>query len=76
MLFAVSLKHAPLFISQSKIWFGYGKKTTDILMIGNCECQAYSNGTYGTKVKKAIEYNEKGCHIKIIQESDFFSSIK
>ena len=52
------------------------KKTTDILMIGNCECQAYSNGTYGTKVKKAIEYNEKGSHIKIIKESDFFSSIK
>ena len=52
------------------------KKTTDILMIGNCECQAYSNGSYGTKVKKAIEYNEKGSHIKIIKESDFFSSIK
>ena len=45
-------------------------------MIGNCECQAYSNGTYGTKVKKAIEFNEKGCHIKIIKESDFFSTIK
>lgn len=52
------------------------KKTTDILMIGNCECQAYSNGTYGTKVKKAIEYNEKGCNIKIIKESDFFASVK
>ena len=52
------------------------KKTTDILMIGSCECQAYSNGTYGTKVKKALEYNEKGCNIKIIKESDFFSSIK
>ena len=49
------------------------KKSTDILMIGNLECQAYSNGTYGTKVKKAIEYNEKGCNIKIIKESDFFS---
>ena len=52
------------------------KKTTDILMIGNCECQAYSNGAYGTKVKKALEYNEKGCSIKIIKESDSFSSIK
>ena len=52
------------------------KKTTDILMIGNYECQAYSNGTYGTKVKKAIEYNEKGCNIKIVKESDFFSTIK
>lgn len=48
------------------------KKTTDILMIGNNECQAYSNGTYGTKIKKAIEFNEKGGNIKIIKESDFF----
>lgn len=29
------------------------KKTTSILLIGDCECQAYSNGTYGTKVKKS-----------------------
>ncbi|MBQ8429350.1 MAG: hypothetical protein IJX30_04575 [Clostridia bacterium] len=50
------------------------KKTTDILMIGNCECQAYANGTYGTKVKKAMEYNQKGCNIKIIKEADFFGN--
>lgn len=48
------------------------KKTTDVLMIGSFECQAYSNGTYGTKVKKAIEYNKKGSKIKIVKESDFF----
>ena len=52
------------------------KKTTDILLIGGLGCQAYSNGTYGTKVKKAIEYNEKGCNIQIIKESDFFATIK
>ena len=52
------------------------KKTTDILMIGNNGCQAYSNGNYGTKVKKAMEYNEKGCKIKIIKECDFFSNVK
>ncbi len=52
------------------------KKTTDYLLIGSCECQAYSNGTYGTKVKKAIEYNDKGCNIQILKESDFFSTIK
>ena len=50
------------------------KKATDILMVGNCECQAYSNGTYGTKVKKAMEYNQKGCNIKIIKEADFFGN--
>ena len=52
------------------------KKSLDILIVGDLECQAYSNGTYGTKVKKAIEYQDKGCPIKIIKESDFFSSIK
>ena len=52
------------------------KKTTDILIIGQEGCQAYSNGTYGTKVKKAIEYNEKGCNIKIVKETDFFNDIK
>ena len=52
------------------------KKTTDILMIGDCECQAYSNGTYGTKVKKAMEYNKKGCTIQIVKEADFFANVK
>ncbi len=52
------------------------KKTTDYLIIGNEECQAYSNGTYGSKVKKAIQYNEKGCYIQIVKEADFFSSIE
>ncbi len=47
------------------------KKSTDILMVGKNECQAFSNGTYGTKVKKAMEYNEKGCNITILKESDF-----
>ncbi len=48
------------------------KKSTDVLVIGNYECQAYTNGTYGTKVKKALEYNEKGCHIQIMKEADLF----
>ena len=52
------------------------KKSTDYLVIGACECQAYSNGTYGTKVKKAIEYHEKGCNIQIIKETDFFANIQ
>ena len=42
-------------------------------MIGDNECQAYSNGKYGTKVKKAIEYNSKGCNIQIVKEVDFFA---
>ena len=45
-------------------------------MIGNCECQAYTNKHYGTKVKKAMEYIEKGYNIQIIKESDFFKTVK
>lgn len=52
------------------------KKSTDILIIGRNECTAYSNGCYGTKVKKAIEYNEKGVNISIIKEDDFFAFVK
>lgn len=50
------------------------KKSTNILLVGACECQAYSHGTYGTKVKKAIEYNNKGCNIQIVKECNLIIS--
>lgn len=37
---------------------------------------SYSNGTCGNKVKKAIEYNQKGCNIIIMKEKDFFINVK
>ena len=53
------------------------KKTTDILLVGSLECSAWSNGNYGTKVKKAMEYNEKyadkGVSIKIMKENDLIT---
>ena len=52
------------------------KKRTDYLIIGSYACQAYSNGTYGAKVKKAIEYNKKGGNVQIMKETDFFANIK
>lgn len=48
------------------------KKTTDILVIGEYKSQAYAHGDYGTKVRKAMEFNEKGSNILILKESDFF----
>ncbi len=57
-------------IEQGGIIDSSVKKTTDILVVGDYECKSYSNGTYGTKVKKAIEYNGKGCSIQISKESD------
>lgn len=50
-------------------------KKTDILIVGDYECQSYSNGSYGTKVKKAMEYNDKGMCIQIIKEKDFYGQI-
>jgi len=49
------------------------KKTTDILVVGDLDCDAYAHGTYGTKVKKAIELNNKGKNISIIKESDLYN---
>ncbi len=46
------------------------KKTTDILIVGANECEAFSNGKYGSKVKKAMEFNQKGCSILIAKEDD------
>ena len=51
-------------------------KKLDMLIIGDSECLLYSNGTYGTKVKKAIEYNDKGCNIQILKECDAITSSK
>ena len=30
------------------------------------------HGNYGTKVRKAMEYNKSDSHIKIMKEADFF----
>lgn len=49
------------------------KRSTDILIIGDYESQVYAHGNYGTKVRKAMEYNNKGGNIYIIKESDFFA---
>jgi len=51
------------------------KKSTDILVIGDYESQAYAHGNYGTKVRKAIEYNRSGGNISIIKEADLFAQI-
>ena len=49
-------------------------KKTDMLIVGDYECQSYSNMHYGTKVKQAMEYNDNGCKIQIIKEKDLFQS--
>lgn len=45
-------------------------KQTDILVVGGCGSDKWTNGSYGGKIKKAMEYNEKGIDIKIIKECE------
>lgn len=48
-------------------------KKTDCLIVGSKGSEAWSNGNYGTKVKKAMELQEKGSSIQIVKEQDICS---
>lgn len=45
-------------------------KKTDYVIVGSRGSEAWSNGNYGTKVKKALELQEKGLPVQIIKEQD------
>lgn len=47
-------------------------KKCDYVVVGGCGSEAYAFGKYGSKVKKALEMQENGSSIKIIQECDLF----
>lgn len=51
-------------------------KKTNVLLVGGQGSSAWSSGNYGTKIKKALELQEKGSDILIIREADFFSAIE
>ena len=48
-------------------------RKTDCLVVGSKGSEAWSNGNYGTKVKKAMELQEKGISIQIVKEQDICS---
>ncbi len=48
-------------------------KKTDYLISGCLENSDYKYDSYGTKIKRALELQEKGSHIRIINETDFFN---
>ena len=52
------------------------KKATDYLIVGSLGSENWKHGNYGGKVKKAMEYNEKGASINIISEEDFFKEVR
>jgi hypothetical protein len=47
-------------------------RAVDYVLVGNEGDPGWSYGTYGAKVKKAMEMKEKGYPIKIISEKDLF----
>ena len=47
----------------------------DYLVVGDKGSELWSQGNYGTKVKKAMELNEKGSSIIIVKESDLLCCI-
>ena len=51
-------------------------KKIDVLIVGGMGSSEWSAGTYGTKIKKALELQEKGIDIKIIKEVDFFAMLE
>lgn len=51
-------------------------KNTDCLVLGSKGSSAWSNGNYGTKVKKAMELQQKGSGIKIVKEQDICSLLR
>lgn len=43
-------------------------KSLNYLIVGGKGSDAWISGNYGTKVKKVLEWNEKGCSIEILKE--------
>lgn len=60
-------------ISHGGIVDGNVKKCTEYVVIGAMGSQSWKNGTYGGKIKKAMELKDKGQKIELISENDFFS---
>ena len=48
------------------------KKCTQYVVIGSLGSQAWKNGVYGSKIKKAMELKDKGQSIELVAEEDFF----
>nr|WP_312692847.1 BRCT domain-containing protein [Caproiciproducens sp.] len=45
-------------------------RKTDCVIVGSKGSDAWSNGNYGTKLKKALELQAKGLPIQIVKEQD------
>lgn len=46
--------------------------TTDYLIVGEFGSDSWRYGNYGSKIKKALEYQKKGKQVEILGEKEFF----
>ena len=51
------------------------KKATDYIVVGAQGSAAWKAGNYGGKIQKALELNEKGANIEIVEESTFLQML-
>lgn len=51
------------------------KKSTELLVVGAKGSDNWKTGNYGGKIQKAMEFNQKGANIKIIEECDFIPAV-
>lgn len=58
------------FVAQGGIAGKSVTKKTDYLIVGEFGSDMWSSGNYGSKVKKAMELQEKGCSIVIVKEGE------
>ena len=52
------------------------KKCTDYVVVGASGSANWKTGNYGSKIQKALQWNDKGAEIKIVEEAEFISSLK
>lgn len=52
------------------------KKSTDYLVVGSQGNENWKQGTYGEKIKKALEWQEKGGSVQIVTEDNFIDAIE
>jgi DNA polymerase III epsilon subunit-like protein len=62
---------AELEVQGAEIQNSVGKKT-GLVLVGSLGNDSWVSVSYGTKIKKAMEYQSQGIPIKIMREEDFF----
>lgn len=51
------------------------KKATNYVVVGSYGSSNWKTGNYGSKIQKALELNDKGADIKIVEENEFIPMI-